>query len=152
MNKLLIFLFSIFLIYSCGSSRPSSGRTSSGTLDFGSPNVKQVVLDNDLFLIEHVTTDSTYAFTAENPVMVGSHSPAEQRRFLNSIAGPEGQSLKYERLGSCCGFYTENGMFGNAGLLDMYEVDYKGLKNSVVMYISFYDSDTLKIPVGFTLK
>lgn len=152
MYRLLPFLCFLVLIYSCNSSKSTYNTSSSKSLDFGSPSVEQVVMSNDLFLIEEFATDSSYAFTQENPVMVGSHSAAHQRRFLNSIAGPENQTLTFERLGSCCFFYTKNGMIGDSGLLDMYEIDYKGLKNKVVMYINFYDSDTLKVPVGFKLK
>lgn len=101
------------------------------------------------------TTDSTYGYTEENPVKVGGFNeksgPAKERAFLNALLGPDGQELTYKRLGSCCPFETPNGIAGY-GLLDMYEIEYEGLKEPIILYLNMYDSEELYVPVGFTKK
>lgn len=98
--------------------------------------------------------DSTYGYTKENPVKVGGSDlrdgPKRERAYLNSLRGPSGQRVKYQRLGSCCHFETPNGLMGG-GLLDMYELTYDGLTKSVTIYINFYDPGSPLAPVGFTV-
>ena len=48
-------------------------------------------------------------------------------------------------------FESENAIFGSA-LVDVYEVTYEGLKEPILLYISFYDYETLLIPKGFTKR
>ena len=94
--------------------------------------------------------DPTYGYTEENPVRVGggarNHEP-----FLKSLRGPDGQKLKYKRLGSCCFFSTPNTFMGDKGLLDKYEVSYKGLKEPLTLYLNSYDYEQPMVPVGLTL-
>ena len=127
-----------------------------GKAGYGSPNVKQQLVNDQMFLIKEYATDKTYGYTERNPIMVGGARQNEgtknERRFLNALLGPAGEQISYQRLGSCCGFSTKNGTFGNSGLLDMYEITYDGLKKPIVLYINMYDSDVLKVPIGFTLK
>ncbi len=98
--------------------------------------------------------DKTYGFTEENPVKVGNGpngGPANQRAFLNLLRDAQGKALKYERLGSCCPYKSENGFMGTA-MLDKYEITYrneKGKNKKTVIYISFYDYEKPKIIVGF---
>jgi len=129
------------------TSAPSSAR------DYGSPNLPQEFYNNQTFLIEEFSTDPTYGYTQENPVMVGgakiSEGPLNERRFLNALAGPNGEKISYYRIGSCCPFKTNNSEWN--GMLDKYNVSYSGLKKDIVIFINMYDSDTLKVPVGFTL-
>jgi hypothetical protein len=108
------------------------------------------------FLIEKYASDSTYGYTEMNPIMVGGvndgKGPENERRFLNSIAGPNGELIEYQRLGSCCPFETKNVSENYYGMLDVYEVTYKGLETPINLFINMYDADTLRIPVGFTRK
>lgn len=98
------------------------------------------------------STDPTYGVTAENPVRVGgptlSDGPKRERAFLESLRGPDGQRLTYQRRGSCCPFSTPQGVLG-AGLLDAYQVTYQGLDKPVTIYINFYDPGPPLAPVGF---
>jgi hypothetical protein len=84
--------------------------------------------------------------------MVGgiSEGPKNERRFLNALAGPNGEKISYNRLGSCCPFNTKNSPFG--GMLDKYEITYPGLEKSLIIYINMYDSKELVVPVGLKLK
>jgi hypothetical protein len=80
----------------------------------------------------------------------GSDGPKNERRFLNALCGPNGEKIEYYRIGSCCPFESENSAFG--GMLDKYNITYKGLKKDIIIYINMYDSDILKVPVGLELK
>jgi len=105
------------------------------------------------FTITEVSTDETYGYTEKNPVKVGGgeNGPANERKYLNSITGPNGEQVRYERKGSCCVFKTSNGFMGG-GLLDKYEVTYAGLSEPIIIYINMYDKDELKAPKGFKFK
>lgn len=155
--KLVISVFVILLISSCkttqsGSSDPkeNDGRSR----DYGSPKTELKLFSENVFLITQQTNDSTYGYTVDNPIMVGSQGgsgPLNERRYLNALAGPNGEDISYYRIGSCCPFKTQNSAF-EAGMLDKYSVQIKGQKKEIILYINMYDSKHLKIPVGFTSR
>lgn len=94
---------------------------------------------------------STYGYTEENAIKVGGlrEGPTLQRRYLNSLTGPNGEKVSFNRMGSCCPFLTPNALFGNSGLLDRYAVTYEGKKDTVTLYLNIYDQAPLETPVGF---
>jgi hypothetical protein len=149
MKQLSILSLTLIFIFSCSSSR----RISDSGANYGSPMVKQQLVDHNTFRITLYSQDESYGYTEKNPVMVGgtSEGPQNQRRFLNALSGPNGEKIEYYRIGSCCPFETKNSEWGG-GMLDKYSVKYEGLKKSVVIYINMYDSDTLRVPVGLKLK
>lgn len=96
------------------------------------------------------TTDETYGYTVENPIKVG-HGPRGQRAYLEMLRDGRGNKVKYERGGSAGMYPSENGLMGMA-TVDSYKITYKdkkGKNKKTTLYISFYDYDTPKIPVGF---
>lgn len=147
-----LIILSVSLI-ACGSSK-STNKSTSGLPNYGSPNVDQTILSDGTFKITEYSNDSTYGYSEQNPIMVGSKGggPTNERRFLNSLMGPDGEPITFSRLGSCCHFNTKNGQFGDVGLLDKYQIAHKGLEQPIILYINMYDSDVLKIPVGFKRK
>lgn len=159
-TKILLVIVSalcVLTIPACKSSKTGSSKITKadGLYNYGSPEVEQKLLDDDTFIITAVSKDPTYGYTEGNPIMVGKaggSGPLNERRFLNALTGPNGEPVKYSRIGSCCHFITKNGLFDNAGLLDKYSVTYEGLEKEIVLYINMYDSDVLKIPVGFKKK
>jgi hypothetical protein len=96
-----------------------------------------------------VDVPDSYGFSPENPIHVGG-GPHGQRAFLETLRGPDGQSLAWRRLGSCCEFETPNGIMG-FGLLDLYEITYEGMERPVILYLDMYESGPVMAPVGFTL-
>ena len=98
-------------------------------------------------------TDSTYGFTEKNAIKVGgvTEGPLNQRAYLNSLTGPNGEEVYFERSGSCCQFKTSKGFLGSV-MLDRYAVTYQGKKDTVYLYLNMYDSGKLKAPVGFKMK
>lgn len=102
-----------------------------------------------------VSKDKTYGYTLENPIKVGGvlegKGPLNERLFMDSLIGPDGKDIRYKRLGSCCYFNTPNGFVG-IGLFDEYQINYKGLKEPVFLFLNMYDYEEPKAPYGFTIR
>lgn len=152
--KRLFYVFSISTLLLVGCKTTKVGGNAEGMMNYGSPRVKQELVNDQMFLIKKYATDNTYGYTEKNPIMVGKEGggPKDERRFLNALAGPNGEQINYQRLGSCCVFVTKNGLFGDSGMLDKYEVTYEGLDKPIILYINMYDSDVLQVPVGLMLR
>lgn len=120
---------------------------------------KQVIntelVDDNTFLLTEVSVDKTYGLSQKNSVEVGgsdkSEGPKNERRFLNALAGPNGEEISYHRSGSCCPVKSKNGFMGTA-MLDHYRVTWDGSKDTISIYINMYDYGELKAPIGFTIK
>jgi len=154
----VILLFAIAAIMACKPSKKAaspSGTTKAGALkssadnpSFSTPQAE--LLDANTFKLTGVSEDASYGYTQQNPVKVGG-GPSNERKYLNALQGPNGEAIEYSRRGSCCMFETPNGM-GGFGLLDAYEVKYKGLEKPIVIYVDMYDYGYLKAPKGMTFK
>jgi hypothetical protein len=92
---------------------------------------------------------SGYGYTPEAPIKVGG-GPRGEHEYLQWLRGPDGQQLRYKRLGSCCGFEDPSLPMGG-GLLDMYEVTYDGLETPVTLYLDMYRREDPRAPTGFRL-
>lgn len=134
----------LLLISSCASKNPkivgSSTNPTEKSSDYNSFNT-----------LNGYSKNKKYGLSGKHPVKVGEMKVENQRKYLASLAGPNGEELIFHRRGSCCGYKSENAIFG-AALVDVYEVKYEGLKEPILIYISFYDSEKLYIPVGFTKR
>ena len=138
--KNLIYSSLLIVLFSCSTSKEV---------------VKTKLLNNQTFEVTEVSRDPTYGFSKKNPIEVGgvdkSEGPLNERRFLNALAGPNGEQISYYRAGSCCPVRSKNGIMGMA-MLDNYSVTWEGAKDTVSIYINMYDYGKLKAPVGFTIK
>lgn len=131
----------LFFFCSCSSAKKSQSTAQSSS---SSPSTAAIAV-----------TDENYGYAEQNPVKVGgttSSGPANERAYLNSLTGPNGEALTFVRKGSCCPFKTPNGIIDNTGMLDRYEVTYSGLAKPVIIYINMYDKEELKAPKGFKFK
>jgi hypothetical protein len=148
-----IVLFAAFAILMSACTATKSSTASSGEKKPTEPPNK--LKDSRTFELKKKSTDKTYGYEEGNPILVGgaknSQGPTNERRFLNALSGPNGEDISYERKGSCCHFSTENGMMG-MGLLDVYEIKWKGQDEPVTLYLNMYDGGELLVPVGFTIK
>ncbi len=89
-----------------------------------------------------VSTDKTYGYTQENPIKVGGDfldGPVRERAYLDNLAGPNGETITYARIGSI--------IFGET-ILDAFVIT--GLGAEVTLYIDEYVYAELQAPVGFT--
>jgi len=134
----IFFLAALFFLGSCASVNNAKNLEGSGTID----------------LTKKASSD-TYGYSEKNPVKVGgvvdNLGPAMERKFLNQLAGPNGEEISFKRTSSCCSFDTPRGYMGS-GLLDKYEITYDGLASPITLYINMYDYEEPMIPVGFTRK
>lgn len=94
-----------------------------------------------------------YGYTESNPIKVGgtTDGPLMQRKFLNSLTGPNGEAVTYERSGSCCPFDSANSPFG-MGMLDIYIVKIEGDDTPKKLYLNMYEKKKLYAPKGFKFK
>lgn len=113
---------------------------------------------SNILKLSTASQDKTYGFSGKNPIKVGTGlkgGPANQRAFLNLLRDSQGNTISYERKGSCCDYKSENGFLGIAKS-DIYEITYlnkKGKKKTTLLHISFYDYEEPMIPMGFkTIK
>ena len=152
MNKIL-FTAGLLLVIGCASQKASTTNNARR----GDTRTKPTQnIDDYTYLLLDMSDDKTYGFEESNPVKVGgaseSSGPKNEQRFLNALLGPNGEKIKYFRVGSCCPFKTPNGLINNTGMLDRYSVYWTGGKDTLSIYINMYDKGDLKIPVGLTAK
>jgi hypothetical protein len=159
---LLLSLCTVLVLVSCSSTKKTGSTSSSSGSKSGSGKYahlfykgKHQLLNDNTFRLDSITSDETYGYSMENPIMVGGdwdNAVKNERRFLNALLGPNGEEVTYARLGSCCHFVTPNGVIGNGGLLDKYELKIEGSATPVVLYVNMYDKGVLKAPKGFTFR
>lgn len=137
MKKIIGLIVVLFFFTSCISSKKT----------------QEVGIVNDTSQEYISDVDRSYGYSEKNPIKVGGfkNGPIQEKEFLNSLTGPNGEKVKYYRIGSCCPFQTPNSDWGS-GMLDKFSVTYNGLKKDLILYINMYDSDTLKAPIGFKFK
>ena len=145
MKKILVCTAAVTFL-ACSSTKNSSS----------SNDIKTELLNNNTFLLKEISKDKTYGLSEKNPVQVGGvdadEGPINERRFLNALAGPNGEKVSYYRAGSCCPIKSDKAMFGDKVMLDNYRVTWEGSTDTVSIYINMYDYGQLKAPVGFTIK
>ena len=89
-----------------------------------------------------VSTDETYGYSKDNPIEVGGdwlEGPARERTYLNSLSGPDGEVVHYERSSSID--------YGDT-ILDIFLVTYTGARPAT-LYLDEYNYAELMAPVGF---
>jgi hypothetical protein len=89
-----------------------------------------------------------FAILKANAVQVGGgamYAASRERRYLDALRGPMGETVQYRRTGSLP--LDREGRT----ILDQYEVTYTGLDKPLVIYLDAYHfDDALKAPKGFT--
>ncbi|GAO43565.1 hypothetical protein [Flavihumibacter petaseus] len=153
-TTLLLFAsLTVITTTSCSSAKKSTSGTT--------PKPGKYTISGNAFVYDSLSTDTTYGYSKENPIKVGSKTsgegPSNERRYLNALLGPHGEQISYERRGSCCHFKSKYGMkLGNetvgTGLLDIYVITWAGQDQPVILYLNMYDPGELLVPVGFTVR
>ena len=107
------------------------------------------------FIISEYSTDNRYGYDKDYPINIFYRNTKDdminQQRFLNALAGPNGEKLFFKKLETCCPFPTAKSEMG-AGFLDVYEITWVGSKSPIKLYMNIYEKGVLMVPVGFTLK
>jgi len=89
---------------------------------------------DNTFLVTEYSKDKKYAYDPDYPVNVfykdTKNENINAERFLNALAGPNGEKITFTKLESCCPFPTKNTSMG-AGFLDVYELTWEGQSKPV---------------------
>jgi len=158
MKSLLVFSISLLLMWGCASNasntpETSSDKVSAGILVNGKGFPHNISGHGQTMIIKDISKDPTYGYTKENPIKLGGFKDDNgsilQQVYLNSIYGPNGENIEYERRGSCCPYYTPNGIDG-FGLLDVYELKFNGMKEPIILYITMYEEGDILVPKDLT--
>lgn len=89
--------------------------------------------------------DDQYGFARDRAIQVGGspmYGAARQRRYLESLRGPEGQPVTYKRRGQ--------DRAPDDTILDAYEVVYDGLEKPLVLFLDWYHYSPPQLPRGFS--
>lgn len=143
----LLFLFPI-MATSCVSTKSTLKN-----VDDNAP-IPKLNPDNT-FVITEYSKDSKYGYNPDYPINIFFRNTKDdtinQQRFLNALAGPNGEQLVFRKLESCCPFPTKKSEMG-AGFLDVYEVTWIGQQKPIKLYMNIYEKSVLMVPVGLSLK
>jgi hypothetical protein len=149
MKKILLSIFVCFILGSCTSTKFTIKNIND---DIPGPALNEAL---GSFVITRMATSSDYAYNKDYPVNVGFTSLADgvnnQKRYLNALAGPNGEAITYTLKSTCCPFPTKKTDAG-AGMIDIYEIVWKGQKKPILLHINKYERGELLIPVGLSKK
>ncbi|HQE33371.1 2-dehydro-3-deoxyphosphooctonate aldolase [Flavobacterium alvei] len=148
MKKTALLIALLISISSCTSTKSTLKN-----VDDNAPTPR--LINNETFEIKEYSKDKKYGYDKDYPINIfygnTSNETINQQRFLNALAGPNGEQITYTKLESCCPFPTKRSNMG-AGFLDVYQLRWKGQKNPVTLYLNIYEKGVLMVPVGLSLK
>jgi hypothetical protein len=148
MKKFLTFLSLSIVLSSCVSTK--------STLKNVDDNAPALLLSNEnTFVITEYSKDLKYGYDPDYPVNIFYKNTnvdvINQERFLNALSGPNGEQIVYKKLENCCPFPSKKSTMG-AGLLDVYEISWNGIKSPLKLYLNIYEKGKLMVPVGLQIK
>ena len=148
MKKISITIFCLIVLASCVSSKSTLKN-----VDDNAPNL--TLSKNNTFVITEFCTDKKYGYDKDYPINIFFRTTrdelANEKRFLEALAGPKGEAIAYTKLESCCPFPSKRSDMG-AGFLDVYEVKWEGQEKPIILYLNIYEKGILMVPVGLTLR
>jgi hypothetical protein len=107
------------------------------------------------FVITEISSDRKYGYDQDYPVNLGfmtlQNSEINVKRYFNSLTGPKGEALTYQKVDSCCPFPSTRNDMG-AGIIDIYEVTWTGLAAPKRIYVNLYEKGAVLAPQGFGIK
>lgn len=145
--KPMYFLSAIALVFaSCVSTR--------STLKNVDDNAPTPQLKDNVFVITQTASDKKYGYDPDYPINVfylnTKDDKINQQRFLNALAGPNGEKLVFNKVETCCPFPTKRNSMG-VGLLDIYQITWQGNTTPIRLYFNIYEKGALMVPAGLTL-
>ena len=95
--------------------------------------------------------DANYGFSEHIPIKVGPrHKDLPHILYLNSLRGPNGEPIEWERIGACCDFEIKDAPLG--GVLDIYRLRIAGPYRDLYLFVDMYNTAPLELPSGFTQR
>jgi len=146
--KLSSFILLISLFASCVSTKSTLKN-----VDDTAPI--PTLFNEHTFVLKNYSKDKKYGYDPDYPINVFFRDAKDDNlnasRFLNALAGPNGEKISYTKIESCCPFPTKRVPIG-AGFLDMYELTWKGQVKPLKIYLNIYERGYLLVPVGLSLN
>ncbi|MEI7509517.1 MAG: 2-dehydro-3-deoxyphosphooctonate aldolase [Flavobacterium sp.] len=116
--------------------------------------IKPIVVNNQFILTDNAP-DGKYGYDKNYPINLGFENEKFATKnialFFNSLAGPEGEKITYDKVETCCPFPTKRNIMG-VGTLDIYNVLIDGNTKPLVLYINIYEKSKVLCPKGFSIK
>lgn len=117
-------------------------------------NATPPILKNNTYQLTKHATNNRYGYDENYPVNLGFNNIVEKidvKQYFNALAGPNNEELRYTFMESCCPFMTKSGELGT-GVIDKYEITWKGKNKPTYMYVNLYEKGEILIPIGLTAK
>lgn len=148
MKKIAFLIVLVIVASSCVSTK--------STLKNVDDNAPDLILKKDnTFAITQFAKDKKYGYDPDYPVNIffqnTNSETLNETRFLNALAGPNGEKITYTKLETCCPFPTKRSNMG-AGFLNVYELKWDGQKKPIKLYLNIYEKGLLMVPMGLRLK
>ena len=144
-----ILFFVVTLFASCVSTKSTLKN-----VDDNAP-IPKLTKDNT-FVITEYSKDSKYGYHPDYPINLFYKNTfnvtINQQRYLNALAGPNGELLSFKKLESCCPFPTKRSNDMGAGFLEVYEVSWEGMQQPIRLYLNIYEKGGLMAPIGLSIK
>jgi len=148
MKKTALVIASLFFLTSCISTKSTLKN-----VDDKAPYPK--LTKENTFVITEYSKDKKYGYDKDYPINVfygtTTNEAINPQRFLNALAGPNGEQITFTKLESCCPFPTKRSTMG-AGFLDVYEITWEGQKKPITLYFNIYERGLLLCPLGLSIK
>lgn len=147
LKKILILNTVLLCFASCIS-------TKSTIKNIDSSAIKPVIKD-DAYVLKEYADSKKYGYDQDYPINIGVIQDKNEGQyigyFFKGITGPNGETLTYEKVDTCCPFPTKFNKLGG-GLLFVYEVKWKGQLKPVKLYFNIYERGKIVCPIGLTIK
>jgi hypothetical protein len=101
--------------------------------------------------LDGISIDKNYGYSQKLKKTIKVGSIENEYKYINALTGPNGEQISAQRLGSCCEFKCKTAAFGS-GFLDQWQITYKGLEKSIILYINGYEYENPMCPVGLGYK
>lgn len=148
MKKIAVLIFLLITVTSCISTKSTLKN-----VDDNAPDL--VLAKNNTFVITLFSKNKKYGYNPDYPINIFYRNTKDETlnetRFLNALAGPNGEKITYTRLETCCPFPTKRSDMG-AGFLNVYELKWEGQRKPVTLYLNIYEKGILMVPMGLSLK
>ena len=107
------------------------------------------------FVITEISSNKKYGYDEDYPINLGFMPlPAAEiniKRYFGALSGPKGEKLTYKKVDSCCPFPSKKTEMG-AGILDIYEITWQGLKEPKRIYVNLYEKGKVMAPKDFGIR
>jgi hypothetical protein len=149
MKKAIAICLTFLVLTSCISTR--------STIRNIDDNIPMPAINEALgsFIITKMAKDKKYAYNEDYPVNVGFTTVDEglinQVRYLNTLAGPNGEKITYTQKDACCPYPSKKADTG-AGYLDTFEITWQGQTKPVILYMNKFEKGELMIPLGLSIR